>query len=128
MMGTSVNMSKLLVLSVVGAALAFGLERVLGSDHGSGSLLINLVFWTGIAMGCVAIPAAAEIAHATWHKPLFRRLAVANAYFPVLLVFFLVYATQVDQYPWAGDGGRWLNKPFFIGRDPLLESLAPAGG
>lgn len=120
MMGTSVNMSKLLMLSVVGAAAAFGLERFFASDHGSGSLLLNLVFWTGMAMGCVALIAAAEIAHATWHKPLFRRLAVAHAYFPVVLVFFAVYATRVGQYPWAGEGGAWLNKPFFIGRYVVL--------
>jgi len=119
-MGTNVTMPKLLILSVVGAAIAFGLERFLGSDHGSGSLLINLVFWTGMATGCVAVMAAAEVAHATWHKPLFRRMVVAHAYFPVVLVFFLVYATQVDQYPWAGEGGRWLNKPFFIGRHIFL--------
>lgn len=123
MMGMKVNFPRLMMLAVVAAVVAFIGERALGGEGGSGSLLLTMVFWIGLAEGCVALMAAAEIAHATWHRPVFTRMVSAYPMLLVMVVVFAVRATQLDQYPWAHDAGMWLNKPFFIIRHVVMLLL-----
>ena len=120
MMGMKVGFPKLMLLAVIVAAIALAGERVLGGEHGSGSLLLAMVFWIGLTEGCVALMAGAEITHASWHRPIFTRMVAAQPMLLVMVVVFAVRATQLDQYPWAHDAGAWLNKPFFIVRHIVL--------
>jgi len=118
-MGLRVNFAKLTVLGVIAAAVAYGLERVFEPVPG-GSLMLPMVFWIGLAEGCVAIIAAAEIAHASWHRSIARQLLSAYPMILVIGLFFVVLATQVDMYPWAGEHGAYLNRTFFIARHLVM--------
>ena len=81
---------------------------------------MSMVFWLGLAEGCVALMAAAEVTHATWHRPILNRMLSAYAMIPVIGVMFLAFIPQLDIYPWIDEHGLWLNKPFFIARHLVL--------
>ncbi|MCH7549678.1 MAG: hypothetical protein IH969_09135, partial [Candidatus Krumholzibacteriota bacterium] len=110
---------KLAVMAMVVAGLVFAAESVLQSGSG-GSLLLSMVFWLAVAEGCVALMAAAEVTHASWHRPLLTRMLSAHAMIPVIGVMFLVFISQLDIYPWNDGHGRWFTRPLFVGRHLVL--------
>src|SRR5437870_7035480 len=88
--------------------------------------LVNLVFWSGLAVTGPAIAAMMQLTQARW-SPSVRRIALTTAGFlPAAFVLFLVlFAGQTTLYPWVTTPvvGKqaWLNVPFF-----WLRTLAGA--
>jgi hypothetical protein len=80
--------------------------------------LVNLVFWSGLAVTGPAIAGMMQITEARW-SPSVRRIALTTAGFlPASFVLLLVlYAGQTVLYPWVTTPipakAGWLNVPFF---------------
>src|SRR5438132_13897553 len=80
--------------------------------------LVNLVFWSGLAVTGPAIASMMQITEARW-SPSVRRIALTTAGFlPLSFVLLLVlYAGQTVLYPWVTKPipakAGWLNVPFF---------------
>ena len=80
--------------------------------------LVNLVFWSGIAVSGPAIAAMMQVTEARW-SPSVRRIALTTAGFlPISFVLLLVlYTGQTVLYPWVTNPipakAGWLNVPFF---------------
>src|SRR5881628_1488669 len=80
--------------------------------------LVNLVFWSGLAVTGPAIAGMMQLTEARW-SPSVRRIALTTAGFlPVAFVLLLVLvAGQTTLYPWVTTPvpvkQAWLNAPFF---------------
>jgi len=80
--------------------------------------LVNLVFWSGLAVTGPAIAGMMQLTEARW-SPSVRRLALTTAGFlPVAFVLLLVlFAGREALYPWVTKPipvkTAWLNTPFF---------------
>jgi len=80
--------------------------------------LVNLVFWSGLAVTGPAIAGMMQITEARW-SPSVRRIALTTAGFlPTSFVLLLVlYTGQTVLYPWVTTPipakAGWLNVPFF---------------
>ena len=87
--------------------------------------LVNLVFWSGLAVTGPAIAAMMQLTEARW-SPSVRRLAVTTiGFLPVAFVLMaLLFAGRTWLYPWVTEPvavkAVWLNVPFFFGRNLLL--------
>jgi hypothetical protein len=87
--------------------------------------LVNLVFWSGLAVTGPAIAAMMQLTEARW-SPSVRRLAVTTiGFLPVTFVLMaLLFAGRTWLYPWVTEPvavkAVWLNVPFFFGRTLLL--------
>jgi hypothetical protein len=117
------------VYGVALAALVAGIvafiASVSGADPGRGwrALLVNLLFWTGLAQAAVVWAAVFRTTTARW-TPAVGRLGQATLPFlPIsLLLLILLYFGRRYFLLWMGDpsiGDRaaWLNVPFLFGRD-----------
>jgi hypothetical protein len=109
-----------LPLVILGAALVtFLIDKTLVADR-NGTFLLNLIFWVAITQGCIALAAVSELSKAKWILPIRRELL---AVYPMLLfvsILFVFFGLQLDIYPWAQEGGLWLNKKFFFARNLAL--------
>jgi hypothetical protein len=129
-MGIHVNVPRLAILGAIAVAVIAALERYIQSGPG-GSLLLTLSFWMAVTEGAIALMAAAQITHASWHRPIMRRMLSASAMLPILGLLFLVFTTQMDMYPWSGQSLRgdaflpfhWMNKEFFVARGVVMILL-----
>src|SRR5262245_63766116 len=80
--------------------------------------LVNLVFWSGLAVTGPAIAGMMQVTEARW-SPSVRRIALTTAGFlPTAFVLFLVlFAGQTVLYPWVTTPipakAAWLNPQFF---------------
>src|SRR5437867_9174075 len=116
------------VLAALGA-LAF-LVGVNSADAASvwSIYLVNLVFWSGLAVTGPAIAGMMQLTEARW-SPSVRRIALTTAGFlPVAFVLLLVlFIGRTTLYPWATKPlpvkAVWLNTPFFWGRNVVLALL-----
>jgi hypothetical protein len=90
--------------------------------------LVNLVFWSGLAVSGPAIAGMMQVTEARW-SPSVRRIALTTAGFlPISFVLFLVlYAGQTVLYPWVTTPipakAAWLNVPFFWLRTYVLAAV-----
>jgi Ni/Fe-hydrogenase subunit HybB-like protein len=109
---------------VVAGIVAF-IASVLGPDPGRGwrALLVNFLFWTGLAQAAVVWAAVFRTTTARW-TPAVSRLGQATLPFlPIsLLLLIVLYFGRRYFLLWIGDpsiGDRaaWLNVPFLFGRD-----------
>jgi Ni/Fe-hydrogenase subunit HybB-like protein len=107
-------------------AVAGGLAFLTGLRWGEpgrtwGIYLVNLVFWSGIAMTGPAIAGIMELMEARW-SPSVKRLAVTTAGFlPVSFLLVLVlFGGLTVLYPWVTEPlpvkAAWLNAPFMMAR------------
>jgi Ni/Fe-hydrogenase subunit HybB-like protein len=106
------------VLALAGAA-AFVLGTVSGdAAHAWSIYLVNLVFWSGLAVTGPAIAGMMQLTEARW-SPSVRRLALTTAGFlPASFVLLVIlFAGRTVLYPWATTPvtvkEAWLNTPFF---------------
>jgi hypothetical protein len=87
--------------------------------------LVNLVFWSGLAVTGPAIAGMMQLTEARW-SPSVRRLAVTTiGFLPVSFVLLvLLFAGRTVLYPWVTHPvpvkAVWLNVPFFFGRHLVL--------
>jgi hypothetical protein len=118
-----VRISQLLTLVgvvVFAAALALG-----HAQRAWEVLLVNLVFFTGIAQSGVAFAAAYTVCKGRWGD-VYRRLGESLCFFLpisfVLLVVFLIFGAA-HVFPWVANPiaskQAWLNLPFLAARDIL---------
>jgi hypothetical protein len=87
--------------------------------------LVNLVFWSGLAVTGPAIAGMMQLTEARW-SPSVRRLAVTTiGFLPIAFVLMLIlFAGRTELYPWVRQPvaakAVWLNVPFFFGRNLVL--------
>lgn len=90
--------------------------------------LVNLVFWSGLAVTGPAIAGMMQLTEARW-SPSVRRIALTTAGFlPVSFVLLVVLvAGQSVLYSWVRSPipvkAAWLNPPFFWGRTLVLAAV-----
>ncbi len=106
------------VLAVLGAiAFLVGVNSTAAARVWS-IYLVNLVFWSGLAVTGPAIAGMMQLTEARW-SPSVRRLALTTVGFlPVAFVLLLVlFAGRTALYPWVSQPvavkAAWLNTPFF---------------
>src|SRR5512132_252356 len=116
------------VLAVLGA-VAFVLGALsTDSRHAWAIYLVNLVFWSGLAVTGPAIAAMMQLTEARW-SPGVRRIALTTAGFlPVSFVLFVImFAGRAELYSWVTTPvpvkAGWLNTPFFWLRTLGLAAL-----
>ena len=116
--------------SVVAAlgAVAFLVGAASKDAAGAWSIyLVNLVFWSGLAVTGPAIAGMMQLTEARW-SPSVRRIALTTAGFlPVAFVLFLVlFAGRTVLYPWERTPipikAAWLNTAFFWARTLVLAA------
>lgn len=101
------------------AGLLIGLTEF-GLSGKPGALLLTLLFWAGIAQGCIALVAVCELVRARWIASLRRELLSLYPMLLLLPLLFMFLWPQLDLYPWAKHPNLWLNKPFFMIRNMTL--------
>lgn len=101
------------------SALLIGLTEF-GLSGKPGALLLTLLFWSGIAQGCIALAAVCELVRARWLTSLRRELLALYPLLLLLPLLFLFLWPQLDLYPWVKHPNLWLNKPFFMIRNMTL--------
>jgi hypothetical protein len=90
--------------------------------------LVNLVFWSGLAVTGPAIASMMQLTEARW-SPSVRRLAVTTiGFLPVSFVLLaLLFTGRTVLYPWVTQPiavkAAWLNVPFFFGRQLVLTLI-----
>jgi Ni/Fe-hydrogenase subunit HybB-like protein len=89
--------------------------------HAWSIYLVNLLFWSGLAVTGPAIASMMELTEARW-SPTVKRLALTTAGFlPVsLILFVLLFAGRGALYAWVREPvpvkAAWLNVPFMAAR------------
>ena len=106
------------VLALLGAA-AFVMGATSGdARHAWAIYLVNLVFWSGLAVTGPAIAGMMQLTEARW-SPSVRRIALTTAGFlPISFVLLLImFAGRATLYSWVNTPvpvkSAWLNTPFF---------------
>ncbi len=108
----------LLILAFSVALLEYG-----GLVPNRGALLVSLVFWATLVQGGVAVVATTELIDARWIASLKKELLCCCPLLLLVLALFLLLLPQLEIYPWVEHPGRWLNEPFFAGRNLVLLVL-----
>ena len=88
------------------------------------ALLVNFLFWSGIAQAGVVLSALLQVTSARWGRPLKRVAEGTAAFIPVsFLVLLVVFLGQSVLLPWVDTPVEakqaWLNTPFLIARQGL---------
>ncbi|CAB1057982.1 hypothetical protein D1BOALGB6SA_2738 [Olavius sp. associated proteobacterium Delta 1] len=99
------------------------------------ALLVNTMFFGGIALGGLAFSLIFTITSAQWGRPIKRLAEVLSAFIPIgaLLLCLLFFGADhffewVDHDKVIHTKAGWLNFPFFIIRNVLVLVLFVAGG
>jgi hypothetical protein len=108
-------------LVIIGAAaFVFGLFR--NPTHAWGMYLVNLLFWSSLAIVGPVLAGVMQLTEARWSPSAKRVAATTAGFLPasfVLLVILLVFGLG-DLYPWVTapelveKKKQWLNVPFFV--------------
>jgi Ni/Fe-hydrogenase subunit HybB-like protein len=100
-------------------AIVFVLGAVSADPSRTWSIyLVNLVFWSGLAVAGPAIAGMMQLTEARW-SPAVRRIALTTSGFlPVAFVLLVIlFAGRTALYPWVREPipikAAWLNTPFF---------------
>ena len=85
------------------------------------TLLVNFLFWSGIAQAGVVLSALLQVTSARWGRPLKRVAEATAAFMPVsFLVLLVLFLGQAVILPWVQEPVEakqaWLNTPFFVAR------------
>jgi len=90
--------------------------------------LVNLVFWSGLAVTGPAVAGMMQLTEARW-SPSVRRIALTTiGFLPVAFVLLaLLFAGREVLYPWVTTPvptkAAWLNTPFFFLRNLVLTAV-----
>lgn len=111
--------AQVIVVSVV----VFILDLVLASQT-DGSILIALLFWSGIGQGMIALAAAADLSGGKWIKSIRPYM---QEYYPLLVlspVTFLAFSRHITVYDWVlYPPNGWLTPVFFLIRNTIMLLL-----
>ena len=117
-------MKKIPLIGIVITAVVVFIADFLLASETDGSLLIALLFWSGIGQGLIALAAAADLSGGKWIKPLRPYL---HAYYPLLVLFpitFLIFSRHITVYDWVlYPPNGWLDSTFFIIRNTFVLLL-----
>ena len=112
-------LTQVIFISVV----IFLLDLVLASET-DGSILIALLFWSGIGQGIIALAAGAELSGGKWIQSIRPYM---QEYYPLLILFpiiFLVFCRHITVYEWVlYPPNGWLTPVFFIIRNIIVLIL-----
>lgn len=94
-------------------------------------LLVNFLFFGGLAQSGVVISAIMQTTSARWGRALKRAAEATAAFFPVSLILLVVLLTGTANWaPWAQQPIEaklpWLNVPFFVVRQLIAFLLLSA--
>ena len=99
------------------------------------ALLVNTMFFGGIALGGLAFSLIFTITSAEWGRPIKRLAEALSAFIPIgaLLLCLLFFGTDhlfewVDHDKVIHTKAGWLNLPFFVIRNVVVLVLFVAGG
>ena len=82
------------------------------------SYLVAFLFWTGLALGCLALLMIHTVTGGRWGAAIRRLLEAGTSLLPVLAVAFLPIAFGIRTlYPWA--------RPDVIASDPFVQHARP---
>lgn len=118
----------LLGVSLVGVlAFAYGIISGDGTRAWQ-ALLVNFLFFAGLAHAGVAISAILQATCARWGRSLKRLSEATAAFLPVAFILLLVLLAGITNWaPWVSEPVEarrlWLNVPFFVARQTLLFVL-----
>jgi hypothetical protein len=110
----------LLVIAALGAAsFLVGLSQQ--PVRAWSMYLVNLLFWSGLAVSCPAIAGIMELMEARWSQSVKRIALTTVGFLPVSFVLFIVsFAGWSTLYPWVTNPipakAAWLNVPFMTAR------------
>lgn len=108
---------------IVIGVIVFLLDLVLASES-DGSILIALLFWSGIGQGIIALAAAAELSGGKWIRSIRPYM---QEYYPLLILFpltFLIFCRHITIYDWVlYPPNEWLTPVFFIIRNTIVLIL-----
>jgi len=93
------------------------LFEYVGLTANRGALLVVLVFWTGLAQGCIAVVAITDLTNARWAGLWKRELLAIHPLLVLSILLFLLALFRLDLYPWTHETTAWLNPGFFVGRN-----------
>ncbi len=114
---------KIYILLLLILALVTASDMFFGDSAGA-SILVPLIFWSGIAQGLIALLAAIELSEGKWAGALKGYL---KDYYSILLIFpfiFLLISGHMDIYSWSEHQEGWLSEGFFIIRN-FIALLLP---
>jgi len=134
----SVNdrLQKILLGFVVIGAIGFVIGLIGNSSYMAWqALLVNTMFFGGIALGGLAFSLIFTITSAEWGRPIKRLAEALSAFIPIgALLLCLLFFGADHLFEWV-DHDRvihtkagWLNLPFFIIRNIVVLILFVAGG
>ncbi|MBI4589219.1 MAG: hypothetical protein HY725_10300 [Candidatus Rokubacteria bacterium] len=118
---SSKGVSLLLAAVAAAGALAFVVGVSRSAERTWAIYLVNLLFWSGLALTGPAISGIMELMEARW-SPSVKRIALTTAGFlPVSFVLFLIlFSGRAILYPWVTNPvpvkAAWLNVPFMAAR------------
>jgi Ni/Fe-hydrogenase subunit HybB-like protein len=99
------------------------------------ALLVNTMFFGGIALGGLAFSVIFTITNAKWGRPIKRLAEALSAFMPIgALLLCLLFFGADHFFEWMDHDkvihakAGWLNFPFFIIRNVILLGLFVAGG
>ena len=99
------------------------------------ALLVNTMFFGGIALGGLAFSVIFTITNAKWGRPIKRLAEALSAFMPVgALLLCLLFFGADHFFEWMDHDkvmhakAGWLNFPFFIIRNVVVLGLFVAGG
>jgi hypothetical protein len=110
---------------VLAGAVAFGAGLLAGgAPRAWAAFLVNLLFWSGLAIAGPAIAAIFELTEAQWAGRLRRIATTTVAFLPASFLLVLVLLLGLAAlYPWVTHPlpkkAAWLNVPFFAARTIL---------
>jgi hypothetical protein len=85
------------------------------------TLLVNYLFWSGMAFGCILFVAILNLTNAHWARPMKRLAEAPSAFLPVVLLLFgVLFVGREQLFPWIREPvaakAWWLSSGFMFGR------------
>ena len=115
---------RLMAVTLTGG-LAFLYGVVLGDGRRAWqALLVNVLFFGGLAQAGVVFSALLQTTSARWGRPLKRLAEATAAFLPVAFVLLLLLLLGIAEWaPWVREPVEakrgWLNVPFFVARETV---------
>ena len=126
-----VNLQRLLYLLIVAGIVVFIVGLVGNQPHLAWqALLVNTMFFSGLALGGLMLSVIFTITSAVWGRPIKRLAEAMTVFLPVGVVLFIILFFGAEQiFQWTDPQkvihakAGWLNFPFFVIRNSFLLGL-----
>jgi len=128
-----------LIAAVLGVALTGAGFMLSGADRFFQAYLVAYTFWTGVALGCLALLMVQHLTGGAWGVVLRRPMEAAVRTLPFMAVLFLPIAFGMHSlYEWTHESAQtdpllmlkagYLNTPFFLARQAIYFVIWSAMG